>query len=58
MSITAVGRGLILEGIDNSRDFLSSECVLLNGLVQPNQARNFVLGGVRYLRFNHCWKLL
>ena len=58
MLVTAVDSDLILEGIENNRDFLSSECVLLNGLVQPNRARNFMPSSVRYLQFKHCWKLL
>lgn len=58
MLIMAVGSGLIHEGIDKNRDFLSSESVLLNGLVQRNRARNFMLCSIRYLQFKHCWKLL
>lgn len=51
MLIMAVGSGLIHEGIDKSRDFLSSESVLLNGLVQQNQARNFMLCST----VGNCW---
>lgn len=58
MLITAVGSALMHEDKDSNRDFLPSECVLLNGLVQPNRARNFMLSSVRYIRFKHCWKLL